>query len=113
MHAEYFNRLIRDCWESIAFVAFDGYLKMGRGVVALMMDDLPLEQCYVVYREGGADPRTARLVAEYDPVWEVLIQYVRPEGSAITLRIRTRPDQRHPWQVWMGDRTENGGKQPA
>lgn len=110
MNAEYFARLIMDCWESIAFVAFEGYLKMGRGVVALMRDDVPLEQCYAVYREGEADPRTDRLVAEYDPLWEVLVQYVQPEGSVITLRIRTRPDQRHPWQVWMGDRSEDAGE---
>lgn len=112
MQAEDFNRLIRDCWESIAFVAFDGFQRMGRGVIALM-DDLPLEQCYSVYREGEADPRTARLITEYDPVWEVLVQYIQPEGSAVTLRIRTRSGQRHPWQIWMFDRTEGNNQPPS
>ena len=107
MKAEEFNRLIRDCWESISFVAFDGFQKMGRGVVALMEDQLPLEQSYIVYGEGETDPRTARLIAEYDPPWEVLVQYMQPEGSVITLRLRTSPDQRHPRQVWMYNRTGN------
>ncbi|HHO47301.1 MAG TPA: hypothetical protein ENN06_02415 [Desulfobacteraceae bacterium] len=108
MNAEDFNRMLRDCWESIAYVAFDGFQKMGRGVVALLKEDLPLEHCYIVFREGEPDQRTARLVAEYDPVWEVLIQYVQPGGSAVTLRIRAGADQRNPWQVWMGNRTGDG-----
>lgn len=106
MRSEEFNRIIADCWESIAFVAFDGFRKMGRGVVALMEELDSLEQCYVVYPEGKPDPRTARLIEEYDPAWEVLVQYLQPDGAAVTLRIRTRPDQRHPWRIWLFSRLE-------
>lgn len=105
MKAEEFNRLLLDCWESIAFVAFDGFLTMGRGVVALLDDRLPLEKCYIVYKEEETDPRTAQLLAEYDPVSEVLIQYIQPGGSTVTLRVRPQAGQRHPWQAWLFNRT--------
>ncbi|MDD3619434.1 MAG: hypothetical protein RBR09_08875 [Desulfobulbaceae bacterium] len=108
MNAEDFNRMLRDCWESIAYVAFDGFQKMGRGVVDPLKEDLPLEHCYIVFREGEPDQRTSRLVVEYDPVWEVLVQYVQPEGGPVTLRIRACAGQRNPWQVWIGARTQDG-----
>lgn len=107
MKAEDFNRLIQECWESIAFVAFDGFQTMGKGVVALLEDRLPLEKCYTVYKEGETDPRTTQLLAEYDPTCEVLVQYIQPEGAAVTLRIRPQAGQRHPWQVWMFNRTKD------
>lgn len=107
MQAEDFNRLVRDCWESIAFVAFDGFQTIGRGVVALMEDRLPLDKCYIVYEDGEADLRTAQLLAEYDPACEVLVRYIHPEGSPVTLRIRPQAGQRHPWQIWMFNRTED------
>lgn len=106
MNPEKFSRIIADCWESIAFVAFDGFRRMGRGVVALMEDQDALEQCYVVYREGQPDPRTAHLIEEYDPAWEVLVQYLQTDGSTVTLRVRTRPDQRHPWRIWLFNRLD-------
>jgi len=104
MKPEEFSRTVSDCWESIAFIAFDGFHKMGRGVVALMEEQDSLGQSYVVYGEDQPDPRTARLIEEYDPIWEVLVQYVQEDGCPVTLRIRTRPDQRHPWRIWLFNR---------
>lgn len=106
MKPEEFNRIITECWESIAFVAFDGFRRWGRGIVALMEEHDSMEQCYVVYNEEQPDPHTARLIEEYDPAWEVLVQYLQSNGSAVTLRLRTRPDQRHPWRVWLFSRLE-------
>lgn len=89
MEPEEFSRIITECWESIAFYAFDGFRRWGRGVVGLMEEQDSLKQCYIVYDEGKPDPRTTRLIAEYDPAWEVLVQYPQPDGSPVTLRIRT------------------------
>lgn len=104
MEPEEFSRLMDDCWESIAFVAFNGFNRYGRGVVDLMEPRQSLDRCYVVYDHGEPDPRTARMIAEYDPAWEVLVRYQQMDGSVITLRIRTRPDQLHPWQIWLSKR---------
>jgi len=109
MSPEKFNRIVIECWESIAFVAYEGYLNKGRGVVVLMEEQSTLEQSYVPYRADNADTRTAKLIAEYDPAWEVLVQYRRPDLATITLRIRTRPDQRHPWRIWTANGSWEGG----
>ena len=66
MKPEKFNQIVEDNWESIAYVAYDGFQKMGRGLVVLLEDKDSLDHSYVVLEEGTSDPRTSRLVSEYE-----------------------------------------------
>ena len=61
---------------------------------------------YVIYdfKVGRPDKDAARLINDYDPSWEMVIQYLREDGSVHTMRIRTAPGASHPWRVWIFDR---------
>jgi hypothetical protein len=102
MTDEEFADILATHWETIAGMAFAGFSKNGRGVIALQEN--PLEAMYVVYEEGKPDPETTCLIQEYDPAWEIVLQYMRPDNSVRTTRIRTGPSQRNPWRIGLFDR---------
>ena len=99
-------------WDIVAYFAYDGYARDGRGIVAVEGIDvscsptgLPVALKYVIYdyRAGKPDAEAARLIETYDPDWEILIQYLRPTGEVRTLRLRTASEARHPKRVWLLD----------
>jgi hypothetical protein len=100
-------------WDDIACFAFDGYHNNGRGVVALEKaikegdpEERELQMKYVIYdyEAGKPDKTSARLIENYDPNWEIVIQYLREDGSVHTMKIKTAPGASHPWRVWIFDR---------
>jgi hypothetical protein len=107
---EDFERILEASWEQLALFAFAKHRENGRGVVLLdrhgLNDDILYDQVdlgYAVYEPGQHDPDTARMIEQYDPAWEIVLQYLRPDGRARTARIRTAPGKRHPWRVYLFD----------
>jgi hypothetical protein len=99
-------------WDTVAYFAYDGYARDGRGLVAVEAIDvscsangLPVVLKYVIYdyRSGKPDQEVARLIEAYDPDWEIIIQYLRPTGEVRTMRLRTASGTRHPKRVWFFD----------
>ncbi len=108
MADEDFDIILDACWEQIALYAFEQYKESGRGVVFLdrlgedeeiLQDQVDLG--YAVYESGRPDPEAARMIEEYDPNWEIVFQYLRPDGNVRTARIRTAPGNRHPWRIYL------------
>jgi hypothetical protein len=50
---------------------------------------------------GVLVPVTAGLIAEYDPVYEIVIQFRHDAGQIRTQRPRTAPGRRHPKRVFF------------
>ena len=103
-----FQRILDNYWEDIACLAYEGYQTSGKGGVFLDSDgedptDEHISIGYAVYdhNAGKPDTNTARRITEYDPKWEVIFQYMRPDGSIHTLRLKTAPAARHPWRIWF------------
>jgi hypothetical protein len=103
-------------WEEIACFAYEHYHIKGKGVVGLEKTckekgslDSQVQLLYAIYdyEAGKPDRDAARLIREYDPMWEVVIQYIREDGSVRTMRIRTSPGARHPWRIWIFDKLIN------
>jgi len=100
-------------WEDIALFAYDCYHTKGKGVVGLEKAEHgegssgeQIQLLYAVYdfEVGKPDKDAARLIRAYDPEWEVIIQYVRHDGSVRTMTLKTAPGARHPWRIWIFNR---------
>ena len=117
---EEIRHILDNCWEDIACFAYEGFNTNGRGVVGLEKTDIEggllgrqTRLLYVVYdfKAGKPDKETAGFIREYDPEWEVVIQYMREDKSVRTMRIRTAPGARHPWRIWLFNRLAQKGKE--
>jgi hypothetical protein len=105
---EIFDHIMNVYWEQIACYAYDGYLEHGRGTVGIEKvcsgDDAEGPQitlCYILYDYDyqKPNPAAAKFITDYDPNYELVIQYLRQDGSVRTARIRTAPGRRHPKRI--------------
>ena len=111
-----FDRLLEACWEQIALYAFAQYKEAGRGAVLFerhgLDEDVLHDQVdlgYAVYEPGRPEAQAARMIEEYDPAWEIVFQYLRPDSNVRTARIRTAPGNRHPWRIYLFERLMQKG----
>ena len=105
---EIFDQIMNVYWEQIACYAYDGYREHGCGAVGIEKiaaggdpEDPEFPLCYILYDYNNQkpDPDAAKLIADYDPNYELLVQYLREDGSVRTARIRTAPGRRHPKRI--------------
>jgi hypothetical protein len=92
-------------WHSLAFLAFDGFTRGGRGLVCLLRDteaEPPVRGLYYSLPASvlGVDPKITHLVSIYDPTDEIVISFEQPTGLR-TQRLRTAPDGDSPQRVWF------------
>jgi hypothetical protein len=93
-------------WDELALFAYAWYEKKGRIVVAIEQDtespqDTNLLAVTYDYEHGKPDPVTAGLIAAYDPVYEIVIQFRDDAGQIRTQRLKTAPGARHPKRVFF------------
>ena len=93
-------------WETLAFTAYEWYLKHGR--IAVMIEPDGDEQTGarlsgIIYDRtaGGLAPETAGMLDAYNPDREIVIQFVDTRGRLRTRRLGTSPTGRHPKRVWF------------
>lgn len=105
---EIFDHIMKVYWEQIACYAYDGYREHGRGAVGIKKisaegapEDPELTLCYILYDYNNYKPdaAAAKMIADYDPDYELVVQYFREDGSVRTARIRTAPGRRHPKRI--------------
>jgi hypothetical protein len=102
---ELFDLLIRDFWPDIACHAYDGFVEKGRGVLeiqktrdAINVEDMKFEFSYTAYDDIAADvdADTAKLIREYAPDVELVVQYQRGDDDTHTLLVKTPPGASYP-----------------
>lgn len=91
-------------WEAIAYFAYDGFERQGRGVVAVETDTAGS----VNFMYGRADffqqqkqTEVIRLLELYDPAKEFLVQFQDTPETTRTLRVRTPEGGRNPKGIWF------------
>jgi hypothetical protein len=103
--------ILKHGWHHIALFSYESYTKQGRGAVFfdrqghsknILKDSVHLG--YIVYAQGKPDFKTAQMIADYDPSWELICQYRRPDGHIRSTRIRTAPDNQNPWGIYLFER---------
>jgi hypothetical protein len=112
---EAFETILQNCWEQLALFAFQQFRASGRGAVFIsrhgLSDDLATDHVdikYVAYTQECPDPQVSRVINDYDPRWEIVCQYERPDDSIRTARVRTGTGNRHPERIFLFDRLAQG-----
>ena len=100
------SKALDDYWDQIAFIAYDHFLKIGRGWVFLEQDreaDGEIRIGYAVFNgnEPNFDPALVRMVREYDPDWEFVLQYMREDRTIRHMRLRAGPKLLFPRRAWV------------
>ncbi|MFN0040608.1 MAG: hypothetical protein ACKVP2_13940 [Burkholderiales bacterium] len=95
-----------DDWDSLAFLAYDGFIRAGRGLLDLeqvpeSISPVRVRASYVTFPAGKPHPETARVVSAYDPDDDFVVMYREPAGGIRTQRLRTGPEGRAPKRVWF------------
>jgi hypothetical protein len=103
---ELVDQALRDHWDQIAFTAYDQFLKAGRGWVLLEQDresDEGIRIGYAVFNgnEPNFDPALVRMVQEYDPDLELVLQYMRGDREIRQMRLRPGPHSPFPRKSWI------------
>jgi hypothetical protein len=106
-----------DNWNELAFVAYDWYEQMGRLAIGIEEDEeyagsARLLAAIYDYDQGKPDAATAELIASYDPVHEIVIQFIDALGRPHTQRLRTAPGARHPKRVYFFEMLRRVNEEP-
>ena len=102
---DYVRRTLEE-WEQLAFVAYDWYGRLGRHVIGVEKDPANPDGVRLLavqydYKKRQPDEKVARMLADYDPAWEMILQFVDDLERVRTQRVRTAPEGRHPKRVFF------------
>ena len=98
----YIDDVLRE-WDTIAFIAYDGYEQTGPGVVAIMPAG---NSSVLLYGERDffvkqGNHTVLGMIDDYDPDQEFLALFDTDDGNTRTLRVRTAEGGRQPKRVWL------------
>lgn len=106
-----FNFRLQNYWEEIALFAYEQFQTHGKGVVFIDRNAQTnsanagqIELGYATYGNDSSDTQTVRMIDDYDPDWEIVFQYMRPDGNVRSRRVRTGPENRNPGRVYLFER---------
>ena len=94
---ELFNLVVRHLWLDIVSFARGSFVEKGRGVLsiqktrdAINVEDMKFEYSYTAYDDIAAevDDNTARLICEYVPEKEHVVQYQRSDDDFHTVLVK-------------------------
>ena len=101
------KEFINSNWGNVCNVAYRNFLKLGRGLIGLQMivnekaGNREAKMVYGVFTDDKQIGQTAyRMIAEYDPEKEFIIQYMSPNNRAITMCIESG-ENKTPQQIWV------------
>jgi hypothetical protein len=102
--------ILSEFWSQIAYFAYCGYLKAGRGAAGIEEavavepeGTLTVSLLYAVYdfAAGKPEPAVAALLGAYDPDREVVVQFVTESENMRTLRLATAPGADIPAKIYL------------
>jgi len=107
-------RTILSQWECLAFIAYDYYVRFGRIILGISLDDDDSDHptfmailCSQANQE--IDPSITSMLTSFDPEREILIQFEDDYGNLRTQRLRTNGNSCTPKTIYaqkMVDRYE-------
>lgn len=108
------KEFINSNWGNVCNIAYRNYLKSGRGLIGLKMilnDEAGNREAKMVYGffkdDSIVGPDVYKMISEYDPEKEFLIQYINENNKTCTVCIKSG-DNKTPQQIWteMGSQIE-------
>jgi len=109
------KEFINSNWGNVCNIAYRNFLKLGRGLIGLKVTvneeagNRDAQMVYGIFKDDsqiGAD--VFKMIAEYDPEKEFIIQYMSGPGKAKTVIIKSG-ENKTPKQIWveMGSQVDN------
>jgi len=101
------KEFINSNWGNISNIAYRNFLKLGRGLIGLKMiineadGNREAKMVYGVFKDDsqiGAD--VMKMINDYDPEKEFLIQYMSDTNKATTVCIKSG-ENKTPKQIWV------------
>ena len=108
------EQLLSEMWEQLAIFSHENFLLSGRGTIGLnlpseatSLDDV--EVMYIVYDEEADDMESsvAKIIREYDPKKEMIIQFLQPTGQVRTMRVKAPNQESEPETLWLQQKESN------
>ena len=96
---------IRECLDKncgrFCFVAYDNFLKEGRGLIALdRKEDGDLNAFYLPLKEvADKDPKDIKMVESYDPTLSFILLFPIGDGKTKTMKIDL-PEEHSPKKIY-------------
>lgn len=102
-------------WDGLAFFAYEGFAKEGRGVVALDPGEGDTGIFFVArgFFAERDDPAVLALIDAYDPDWEIVLYFENAPGVARAIRVRATPRARPPKRVYFFEMLRRLNEEPA
>ncbi len=100
---DYVDGVLKE-WDAIAYFAYDGFEREGRGTVAVERDiSGSLQFIYLPadFFQQQRDTEVIRLLELYDPATEFLVLFQDSDEATRTLRIRTPDGGQNPKGIWF------------
>ena len=101
------KEFINSNWGNICNIAYRNYLKHGRGLIGLKMvinEEAGNREGKMVYGNFKDDSvigaEVYKMISEYDPENEFLVQYLGETGKACTACIKSG-ENKTPQQIWV------------
>ena len=105
---ELFEQILSEMWDNFAVFSHENFLTSGRGVIALNLPSSAasldeLEVMYVVYDYKAGEPEgdVAKMLRNYNPKQEMIIQFLQPTGQVRTVRAKAPDEESQPEQLWL------------
>jgi hypothetical protein len=100
---EYVDSVLKE-WEIIAYFAYDGFERQGRGVVAVEPDgsgSVRLMYGPAEFFQQQKETDVIRLLELYEPASEFLVQFQNGPAATRTVRVRTPQGGQNPKGIWF------------
>lgn len=106
---ELFEQILSEMWDSFAVFSHENFLNSGRGVIfvnlpesATSLDELELMYVVYDYEADKPDADVAKMLRNYIPQQEMIIQFLQPTGQVRTVRAKAPDEESQPEQLWLG-----------
>ena len=105
---ELFEQILSDMWDNFAIFSHENFLTSGRGVIALnlpssanTLDELEVMYAVYDYKAGEPEADIAKMLRNYNPKQEMIIQFLQPTGQVRTVRAKAPNQESAPEQLWL------------
>ncbi len=96
-----FESLLKSGWDQVCYVGYGGFMEDGPGVVAVAMIEGEFTAMFTHPGEGNlVDASVLKMVNEYDPVTQVVVQYLSQPNRVKTIKLEMGSSKDSPKSIW-------------
>lgn len=95
------DELLEANWDRFCFISYEGFLKEGRGILAIGKMGEEVKVFYQAITAGRiTDPKELEMAHTYDPEKSLLVQIMTGPGQSKTMRIDITNEDHYPKTIY-------------